>query len=496
MVVPLHELGIQELHDGYESGAFTSLEVTACLLERIEKANPELNAFLTVSDEHARRQATAADQRRHEGRSLGPLDGIPVALKDVLLTKGIRTTAASRILDNFIPPLNATVVDRLRQSGAVVIGKTNLDEFAMGSSSENSAFGPVQHPFLESRVPGGSSGGSAAAVAARLAPAALGTDTGGSIRQPAAFTGIVGLKPTYGRVSRCGVVAFASSLDQVGPMARNVSDVAAVLDCIAGFDPQDSTSWESESADNFAAAAALGSQRSPSFRIGLPQEYFGSGVDSEVEKAVRQAIDLLADAGCEVSQIRLPTTEYAVATYYLIATAEASSNLSRYDGIRYGHRSSQARSLREAYRLSRSEGFGAEVKRRILLGTYALSAGYYDEYYHKAAQVRRLIRQDFETAFDHVDLILTPTTPTTAFRLGEKQDPLQMYLADVFTVAASLAGLPGISLPCGQDSEGAPIGLQMLAPWFAEESLLEAAAGAELLLEKGLPPGDENKGAA
>jgi len=375
------------------------------------------------------------------------------------------------------------------------LGKTNLDEFAMGSSSENSAFGPVQHPFLESRVPGGSSGGSAAAVAARLAPVALGTDTGGSIRQPAAFTGIVGLKPTYGRVSRCGVVAFASSLDQVGPMARNVSDVAAVLDCIAGFDPQDSTSWEPQSADNFAAAATLGSQRSPSFRIGLPEEYFGSGVDPEVGRAVRQAIDLLADAGCQVSEIRLPTTEYAVATYYLIATAEASSNLSRYDGVRYGHRSSQARSLREAYRLSRSEGFGAEVKRRILLGTYALSAGYYDEYYHKAAQVRRLIRQDFETAFEHVDLILTPTTPTTAFRLGEKQDPLQMYLADVFTVAASLAGLPGISLPCGQDSEGAPIGLQMLAPWFAEESLFEAAVGAELLLEKGPPPGDQNEGA-
>ncbi len=494
MIEPLHELGIGELRQGLESGAFSALEITSRLLERIEETNPDLNAFLTVTGEQARGQAAASDQRRLEGKSLGPLDGIPIALKDVLLTKGIRTTAASRILHDFIPPLNATAVERLRQSGVVVLGKTNLDEFAMGSSSENSAFGPVKHPFLESRVPGGSSGGSAVAVAAGLAPAALGTDTGGSIRQPAAFTGIVGLKPTYGRVSRYGVVAFASSLDQVGPLARNVSDVAAVLDCITGFDPLDSTSSKTQPSASFAAAVLTGGSRSPTFRIGLPLEYFGSGVDPEVETAVRQAIDLLSGAGCDVSEIALPTTEYAVATYYLIATAEASSNLSRYDGVRYGHRSTNAGSLRQSYRLSRSEGFGAEVKRRILLGTYALSAGYYDQYYLKAAQVRRLIRQDFEAAFEQVDLILTPTTPTTAFRLGEKQDPLQMYMADVFTVAASLAGLPGLSLPCGYDRQGAPIGLQMLAPWFAEERLLEAAAATELLLELGRASPDSSKG--
>lgn len=477
----LHQLGILSLSRGLERGDFTSREVAQSCLAEIERRQSELNAFITLTPESALAEAEASDRRRREGRLRGLLDGIPLGLKDVLLTRDVRTTAGSRILENFIPPCDATVVRKLRDAGAVFVGKTNLDEFAMGSSNENSAFGVVRHPKFEDRVPGGSSGGSAVAVAAPLLPACLGTDTGGSIRQPASFTGIVGLKPTYGRVSRCGVVAFASSLDQVGPMARDVEDVASVLDVIAGFDPLDSTSAR-EPAGDFLKAAQRGSGKKPDFRIGVPSEYFGAGVALEVSAGVRQAVVQLEEAGCEVAEIHLPHNEYAVATYYLIATSEASSNLSRYDGIRYGYRSPEAHSLDETYRRTRSEGFGPEVKRRILLGTFALSAGYYDEYFLKAAKVRNLIRRDFELAFGKVDIILAPTAPTTAFRLGEKRDPLQMYMADIFTVAASLAGIPAISLPCGFDSQGAPIGLQMMAPWFQEALLLEAAAATERCL--------------
>ena len=449
--------------------------IEACL-RRIAETEPQLHAFLCVSEVEARRDAAAADERFARGEPLSALDGVPIALKDVFLTRGVRTTAASRILENFVPPYDGTAVSRLRNAGAVLIGKTNCDEFAMGSSTENSAFGPSFNPWDPSRVPGGSSGGSAVAVAAGQCLAALGTDTGGSIRLPAAYCGIVGLKPTYGRVSRYGIVAYASSLDQVGPFTRDVRDAAILLEALAGHDPCDATSAPVDT----PRYESLLDRGLDAVRIGVPREYFHEGMQPEVDSAVREAIALLESLGATVETVSLPHTTYAIATYYLIATAEASSNLARYDGIRYGRRAAGAATLVDTYRQSREQGFGAEVKRRILLGTYALSAGYYDAYYGKAQKARTLVRKDFEDAFARCDLLVAPTAPTTAFRLGEKlEDPLAMYLSDVLTISVNLAGLPALSMPCGVDACGLPIGLQLIGKPFGEAALLSAAYAYE-----------------
>jgi aspartyl-tRNA(Asn)/glutamyl-tRNA(Gln) amidotransferase subunit A len=453
----------------------TSVELTRTLLERIEVLDGTIGAFITVTADHALAQAEAADRRRAAGES-GTLLGIPLGIKDVLLTKGLRTTAASRILENFVGPYDATVVARLAAAGAVCIGKTNCDEFAMGSSTENSAYDLSRNPWGTDRTPGGSSGGSAAAVAARFCPAALGTDTGGSIRQPAAFCGIVGMKPSYGRVSRYGLIAYASSLDQVGPMARSVRDCAHVLQVIAGHDARDSTSVRRPVPDYIAL---LGGELHGT-KVGIPREYFVEGMQPEVEQSVRAAIGQLKELGAQAAPVSLPHTEYAVPAYYLIATAEASSNLARYDGVRYGRREGAGEGLLEMYRRTRAAGFGAEVKRRIMLGTYALSAGYYDAYYLKAQKARTLIRRDFEAVFADCDVVVTPTVPTTTFRLGEmSDDPLQMYLTDIFTTAVNLAGLPGISLSCGFDRGGLPIGLQIVGRPFQEECVLQVADAYE-----------------
>jgi aspartyl-tRNA(Asn)/glutamyl-tRNA(Gln) amidotransferase subunit A len=454
----------------------SSVDLTEACLARIAATEPKLRAFITVTAEEARRGAEAADERLRCGEALSALDGIPIALKDVFVTRGVRTTAASRILEGFVPPYDGTAVRRLLERGAVLIGKTNCDEFAMGSSTENSAFGPSANPWDLSRVPGGSSGGSAVAVAAGQCLASLGTDTGGSIRLPAAYCGIVGLKPTYGRVSRYGIVAYASSLDQVGPFARDVRDAAILLEALAGHDPLDSTSVPMQ-APPFAEQLR---SEPEALRIGVPREYFQEGMQPEVDSCVREAIALLESLGASVEMVSLPHADYAIATYYLVATAEASSNLARYDGIRYGRRASGAANLLETYRRSREEGFGTEVKRRIMLGTYALSAGYYDAYYGKAQKVRTLIRNDFERAFERCDVLLAPTAPTTAFRLGEKtDDPLAMYLSDVLTISVNLAGLPGMSVPCGLDGAGLPIGLQLIGKPFGEQTLLGAAYAYE-----------------
>jgi aspartyl-tRNA(Asn)/glutamyl-tRNA(Gln) amidotransferase subunit A len=453
--------------------------VEACL-RRIEDTEPRLHAFLLVSEDEARQQAAEADRRFARGEPLSPLDGIPIALKDVFLTRAVRTTAASRILENFVPPYDATAVARLRGRGAVLIGKTNCDEFAMGSSTENSAFGPSFNPWDPGRVPGGSSGGSAVAVAAGQCLAALGTDTGGSIRLPASFCGVVGLKPTYGRVSRYGIVAYASSLDQVGPFTRDVRDAAILLEALAGHDPCDATSAPIEVA---AYERSLERGLGP-LRIGVPREYFEEGMQPEVDSSVREAIAVLESLGASVETVSLPHAAYAIAAYYVIATAEASSNLARYDGIRYGRRAAGADSLLDTYRRSREEGFGAEVKRRILLGTYALSAGYYDAYYGKAQKARTLVRRDFEDAFARCDLLVAPTAPTTAFRLGEKlAEPLSMYLSDVLTISVNLAGLPALSMPCGIDGSGLPIGVQLIGKPFGEAALLGAAYAYEQATE-------------
>jgi aspartyl-tRNA(Asn)/glutamyl-tRNA(Gln) amidotransferase subunit A len=454
----------------------SAVELTEACLERISATEPTLHAFLTVSEEEARRQAAAADERLRAGKPLSTLDGIPLALKDVFITRGVRTTAASRILEGFVPPFDGTAVARLRRAGAVFIGKTNCDEFAMGSSTENSAFGPSRNPWDLERVPGGSSGGSAVAVAASQCLGALGTDTGGSVRLPASFCGVVGLKPTYGRVSRYGIVAYASSLDQVGPFARDVRDAAILLEAIAGHDAMDSTSARIPVP---SYQRALGTELG-AVRLGVPREYFQEGMQPEVDSCVREAIAALESLGATVETVSLPHTAYAIATYYLIATAEASSNLARYDGIRYGRRAIGTQSLIDTYRRSREEGFGTEVKRRIMLGTYALSAGYYDAYYGKAQKARTLVRRDFEQAFERCDVLVAPTAPTTAFRLGEKLgDPLTMYLSDVLTISVNLAGLPGISIPCGVDADGLPIGLQLIGRPFGEETLLRAAYAYE-----------------
>jgi aspartyl-tRNA(Asn)/glutamyl-tRNA(Gln) amidotransferase subunit A len=444
--------------------------------QRIEKQDALIGAYLTLSKERALAKAAEIDALAAKGRELPPLGGVPVAIKDVMVTRGVRTTAGSKILGNYVPPYDCTAVARMESAGAVVLGKLNCDEFAMGSSNENSAWRPVRNPRDLSRVPGGSSGGSAAAVAANMAVATLGSDTGGSIRQPASFCGVVGLMPTYGRVSRYGLIAFASSLDRIGPLAKTVKDAALVLRTIAGRDPMDSSSVDVPVPDY---VSELG-KPVRGLKLGVPKEYFGEGLDDEVRKAVETAIQKLATLGCEIVPISLPHTKYAIPTYYIVATAEASSNLARFDGVRYGYRAGDARTLSEMYRRTRGQGFGAEVKRRIMLGAYALSAGYYDAYYLKAQKVRTLLAQDFAEAFKKVDAIVTPTSPTAAFKLGEKvDDPLAMYLADIFTVTADLVGIPGISVPCGETKERLPIGLQILGKHFDEATILQVGNAFE-----------------
>ena len=457
------------------SKKISARELAAGYYARIAKRNPDLNAYLTLSPERANAQADRIDALVARGETLPPLDGVPIAIKDVISTRGIRTTCASTILENYIPPYDATAVERLDAAGAIFLGKTNCDEFAMGGSNENSAYGPVHNPVAPDRVPGGSSGGSAAAVAADMALAALGTDTGGSIRQPGSFCGVPGMMPTYGRVSRYGLVAFASSLDKIGPFAKSVADAAAVLSVIAGHDACDSTS-AALPVPNYAAEIE---RPISGLRIGVPEDYFGPGLDPEVKANVESGIALLEKLGCRRVPLKMPHTDYAIATYYIIATAEASSNLARYDGVRYGMRVPGA-TLTDMYRQTRDRGFGPEVKRRIMLGTYALSAGYYDAYYLRAQKVRTLIARDFSDAFQKVDAIVTPTAPTPAFRLGEKTaDPLQMYLADIYTVTGSLAGVPGISVPCGATKAGLPVGMQIFGPHFGESRVLQIARAFE-----------------
>ena len=448
----------------------TALVEAFCV--KIESDDPKIGAFLLLSKERALEKASAIDRLAQSGSALPPLAGVPVGIKDVMVTKSVRTTAGSKILGNYIPPYDCTAVARLEAAGAVILGKLNCDEFAMGSSNENSAFKPVHNPRDLSRVPGGSSGGSAAAVAADMAVATLGSDTGGSIRQPAAFCGVVGLKPTYGRVSRYGLIAFASSLDHIGPFAKTVKDAAIMLRTIAGRDPMDSTSAELPVPDYVAELE----KPIKGLRVGVAEEYFGEGLEAETRSAIEVAIQKFAAMGCEIVNVSLPHTKYAIPAYYLVATAEASSNLARFDGVRYGFRVKGARSLSDMYRRSRDEGFGAEVKRRIMLGTYALSAGYYDAYYLKAQRVRTLLTRDFEEAFKKVDVIVGPTSPTPAFKLGEKvDDPLAMYLADIYTVTANLAGIPGISIPVGQTKDKLPIGMQIFGKHFDEATILCAA---------------------
>lgn len=471
-----HQLTIHEAHVRLSAGETSAVELTEALLARIRSVDETVKAYLTVMEEPARRQAQAADERRAAGED-GPLLGIPLAIKDVLCTKDAPTTAGSRILAGFIPPYDASAVKRLKEAGAVILGKTNTDEFAMGSSTENSAYFTTHNPWDLDRVPGGSSGGSAAAVAAGECLGALGTDTGGSVRQPAALCGVVGLKPSYGRVSRYGLIAFASSLDQIGVLTKDVTDAALLLTGIAGRDPRDATSMDVPTPDYAYALDGCAGLRG--VRVGAPREYFIEGMQPAVETAVRAALDRMVDLGAEVHEISLPHTAYALPVYYLIAPAEASANLARYDGVRYGLRV-DGQSLREMYEATRGQGFGPEVKRRIMLGAYALSAGYYDAYYRKAQQVRTLIKADFDAAFEQVDVIAGPATPTTAFRIGEKAgDPLQMYLSDVFTLSMNLAGVCGLSLPCGFDEEGLPIGLQITGPAFGEAQVLRTAYAYE-----------------
>ena len=479
----LNELTAHDLGDRMAAGEISSREITADVLEAIDQTDPTINAFISVDPEQALEQADSIDRRRSAGDRLGPLAGIPLALKDVLCVEGGRTTCGSRILENFVAPYDSTAVARLRQAGSVLVGKTNMDEFAMGSSTESSYFGPTRNPRDPERVPGGSSGGSAAAVAANETILALGSDTGGSVRQPAGYCGVVGLKPTYGRVSRYGLVAYASSLDQIGPLAKDVEDAALLLGAIAGHDPKDSTSVDVAVPDY---RAALGGDIR-GLRAGLAREHLGAGLDREIHRAVMRSAERLQEAGAELVDVSLPVAahpEYCIGAYYLIAMGEASANLTRYDGIRYGYRAGDARSLREVYCQTRSSGFGAEVKRRIMLGTYALSAGYYDAYYLKAQKVRTLIREDFDRAFSRCDVLLSPVAPTVAFRLGENlDDPLQMYLNDIYTVSVNLAGIPGIALPVAANSEDLPIAVQLLAGPFQEELLLRAAHVLEQSLQ-------------
>ncbi len=459
---------IATLATALEAKALSSVELTQAVIARTKAVDERVRAFNSFDERDALAQAAASDARRAAGQSNGPLEGIPIGLKDVIAVAGQPLTASSKMLANFVSPYDATVTTKLKNAGAVVWGRLNLDEFAMGSSTENSANGPTSNPWDLTRVPGGSSGGSAAALAAGEAIATLGSDTGGSIRQPAALCGVVGMKPTYGLISRYGLIAFASSLDQIGPFTRTVEDAALVLGAIAGHDERDSTSFKTEIPDY---RAELKKRHGP-WKIGIPKEYFGEGLDPEIGAAVEQAIAFYKKIGCEIKEVSLPNTRYCLDTYYVIATAEASSNLARYDGIRYGHRAKAATDIVDLYFQSRAEGFGAEVKRRIILGTYVLSSGYYDAYYLRAQKVRTLIRQDFLNAFREVDALLTPTSPVPAFKIGEKADPLAMYLLDIYTIGVNLAGLPGISVPCGFTKSGLPIGAQIIGQPFREADLL------------------------
>ena len=471
----LNTVTISSLQKKLNAGEIKAVDVCRTALDRIESL-AELNAFITVTPEAALARAEEIDRAIERGEKFAALSGVVVAVKDNMVIRDVRTTAGSRILYNYKPPYTATAVRRLEDAGALIIGKTNCDEFAMGSSTENSAYGPVKNPWDSSRVPGGSSGGSAVAVATGMAMAALGSDTGGSIRQPASLSGVVGLKPTYGRVSRYGLIAFGSSLDQIGPFTNSVEDSARMLAIISGRDPQDSTS-SNNPVDDYVSSI---NEVIRGLRVGIPREYFGEGLDAEVKETVQNALRKLESIGAEIIDINLPHTEYAVPVYYLIATAEASSNLARYDGVRYGFRAEEASSLKAMYSRTRDQGFGAEVKRRIMLGTYALSSGYYDQYYGKAQKVRSLVERDFSNAFSQCDVIATPTSPTPAFRLNEKtSDPLEMYLSDIYTITANLAGIPGLSLPCGVTSGGLPVGIQLLGRHFDEALLLRVANNLE-----------------
>lgn len=466
----MHDKTLKQLADALAAGQISSVELTRLYLDRIRQLDPQLNSFITVTEELALDQAHAADAARAAGNA-GPLTGVPIAHKDIFCTQGVRTSCASKMLDNFIAPYNATVVEKMNAAGLVTLGKTNMDEFAMGSSNETSFYGPVKNPWNTDYVPGGSSGGSAAAVAARLAPAATGTDTGGSIRQPASLCGITGLKPTYGRVSRWGMIAFASSLDQGGPMAQTAEDAALLMNVMAGFDTKDSTSTNIEVPDYTASL----NDSIEGLRIGLPKEFFGEGLDADVQQCVQDAIREYEKLGAKVVEISLPNTHLSIPAYYVVAPAEASSNLSRFDGVRFGYRCKDPENLEDLYKRSRGEGFGEEVKRRIMIGTYALSAGYYDAYYLKAQKVRRLIKNDFDAAFANVDVIMGPTAPHAGFKLGEKAaNPVAMYLSDIYTIAVNMAGLPGLSLPAG-NSNGLPVGLQIIGNAFSEARLLNVA---------------------
>ena len=466
----LYKLTIHELHEKLKNREISAKELTESIFKRLSETEEKIKAYLTITKDEAQKQTEEADKDIKSGNA-SPLTGIPLAIKDNICTDGIKTTCASRILESFIPPYDAAVITKLKKSGYILVGKTNMDEFAMGSSTENSAFGATRNPYDLDRVPGGSSGGSAAAVAADECIAALGSDTGGSIRQPAALCGIVGMKPTYGRVSRYGLVAFASSLDQIGPLTKDVADCAVMMNAISGHDPCDSTSANIPLPD-FTKSLVKDVK---GLKIGIPEEYFIEGIDKDVDKAVRDAIKLLEEAGAESVKIRLPNTSYAIATYYILATSEASSNLARYDGVKYGLRA-EGKDLIDMYMETRAKGFGSEVKRRIMLGTYALSAGYYEAYYKKAQQVRTLIKMDFDEAFKKADVIITPTTPTAAFKIGEKtQDPLQMYLSDIFTISVNLAGVPAASIPCGLTKGNLPIGLQIIGKPFDEETIIRTA---------------------
>ena len=478
MTIDLRKLSIKSIRAGLAAHELSAVEICRAALDRIERL-ADLNAFITVTADSALERAAGIDRAARAGEALAPLAGVPIAIKDNMVMQGVRTTAGSAILFNYSPPYTATAVERLQAAGAIIVGKTNQDEFAMGSSTENSAYGPVKNPWNKAYVPGGSSGGSAVAVAAGIATVALGSDTGGSIRQPASFCGVVGLKPTYGRVSRYGLIAFGSSLDQIGPFGKSVDDIAEVLNVIAGHDPKDSTSSDLDKDDYVGALE--GDVRG--LRVGVPREYYGEGLDPEVKAAVEAAITKFKELGAVLVDVSLPQTEYAIPVYYVIATAEASSNLARYDGVRYGFRAEEAPTLKEMYSRTRDQGFGTEVKRRIMLGTYALSVGYYDAYYGKAQQVRSLIERDFRTAFEACDVIATPTAPTPAFQLGAKTDnPLEMYLSDIYTITVNLAGVPALSLPCGLSSKGLPIGIQLMGRHFCEAELLRAAHNLELAM--------------
>ncbi len=476
----LHKKGVMELSALLERKEVSAREIAQSHIDRIVSQNASINAYITFEPEKLLMAADASDRRRSDGSALSPLDGVPVAVKDNINTAGTKTTCGSKILENFVPPFNATVVEKLSAAGMPLIGKTNLDEFAMGSSTENSFFGPTKNPYDTTRVPGGSSGGSAAAVSAFMAPAALGSDTGGSIRQPASFCGVTGIKPTYGRVSRFGLVAYASSLDQIGTFGRSVDDAAKLLQAIAGHDPKDSTSINRDM--DIDASSLTGSVKG--MKLGVPAEYFNA-IDAEIKSAIEKKIEDLKSLGAEIVPISLRYTDYAIPVYYLIATAEASSNLARYDGVKYGFRSPDTKDLSSLYLKSRSQGFGREVKRRIIIGTFSLSSGYYDAYYVKALKGRTLIINDFRDAFSRVDAIISPVTTTTAFKIGQmSSDPLQMYMSDILTISANLAGIPGISIPVGLDSAGLPIGLQIMGSHFREQTILNIAKAVESTCEK------------